>query len=629
MLKLRTFGLAFGSKRIWKAGNTAGFGRLKTACIVSALCVAAGMPAAGQGFTIIHDFAGYATQSGAEPYLAPIQGTDGNFYGTTASGGGGGCTFGCGTIYTFTADDAYSVLYSFPAPDWGPDSGLIQATNGNFYGTTAWGGGSSNCYETNGCGTIYEITPAGVFSTLYSFNEAAGPAQVIQATDGNFYGPTYYGGSSTNCSLGCGTIFQLTAAGTLTTVYSFSGSDGSAPAELIQATDGNFYGITVGGGASGYGTIFQLTAGGTLTTLYSFSTAGGFDPASLIQVKSGNFYGVTLSGGAYSGGTVFEITSTGALTTVYNFCAQKFCADGNEPSTLMQASDGNLYGTTLWGGNEQEGGGTIFEINGATLTRIYKFVTTGGSYLSGQGPQGLVQAADGNFYGTAVSGGTNNNCGNSCGTIFTFGPATATLSNTSFNFGDQALDETSTTHSLTLKNSGVTLLNIINVALNGAFAIATNTCTGQSLASGQQCKVGVTFTPTALGLQTGTLSFTDNAGNSPQTVALSGTGVEPATLTPTSATYAKRAVGTTSPAKTFTLYNRQNVTLTGLAISTTGDFAVSATTCSTSLAAEKECDVSVTFTPTQVGTRTGTLSSSDSAGNSPQTATLTGTGTSN
>ncbi|HWW14100.1 MAG TPA: choice-of-anchor tandem repeat GloVer-containing protein [Candidatus Dormibacteraeota bacterium] len=627
MLKLRTFGLAFRSKRSWKADSAADFRLLKMARIVSALWVAAAAPAAGQGFTVIHDFAGYQTQVGAEPFSAPIQGTDGNFYGTTASGGGGACTFGCGTIYKITADGAFTVLYSFQEPDWGPDSGLIQASDGNFYGTTAWGGGSANCYQTNGCGTIYEITPAGVFSTRYSFNEAAGPSQVIQASNGNFYGSTYYGGSSTNCYLGCGTIFQLTPGGTLTTVYSFGGSDGSAPSVLIQATDGNFYGTTLGGGAGGEGTIFKLTVGGILTTLYSFSGADGFEPASLIQARSGNFYGVTVAGGANNGGTVFEITSAGTLTSVYSFCAQKYCGDGNEPSTLMQASDGNLYGTTLWGGNAKEGGGTIFEVNGGTVTTIYKFITTGGSYLSGQGPQGLVQAAVGNFYGTTVSGGTNNNCGNSCGTIFSFGPATATLSRTSFKFGDQALNETSVAESLTLKNSGVTLLNITNVALSGGFAIATNTCAGVSLTLGKQCTVSLTFTPAALGLQTGTLSFTDNAGNSPQTITVSGTGVEPATLTPTSATYAKQVVGTTSIAKTFTLYNYQNLTLTGIAISTTGDFAVSTTTCSTNLAAKKGCKVSVTFTPTQIGTRTGTLSLSDSAGNSPQTATLTGTGT--
>jgi uncharacterized repeat protein (TIGR03803 family) len=544
MLKLRTFGLAFRSKRSWKADNAADFGRLKMTCIVSALCVAAGMPAAGQGFTVIHDFAGYETEGGAEPYWAPIQATDGNFYGTTASGGRGSCTFGCGTIYKITADGAFTVLYSFREPDWSPDSGLIQATDGNFYGTTAWGGGSANCYETNGCGTVYEITPAGAFSTLYSFNEAAGPSQVMQASDGNFYGTTYYGGPSTNCSLGCGAIFQLTPGGTLTTVYSFGGSDGSQPGVVIQATDGDFYGTTLGGGAAGHGTIFRLTANGTLTTLYSFSGADGIEPVSLIQVKNGNFYGVTVAGGANNGGTVFEITSTGTLTGVYSFCAQKYCSDGNEPLTLMQANDGNLYGTTLWGGNAREGGGTIFEINGATLTTIHKFTLTGGSYLGGQAPAGgLEQAADGNFYGTTAAGGTNNNCGNSCGTVFTFGPATAKLSRASVNFGDQALNETSAAHSLTLKNSGVTLLNVINVALNGEFAIATNACTGRSLTSGQQCKASVTFTPTALGLQTGTLSFTDNAGSSPQTVTLSGTGVEPATLTPTRATYAKQMVG--------------------------------------------------------------------------------------
>jgi len=178
----------------------------------------------------------------------------------------------------------------------------------------------------------------------------------------------------------------------------------------------------------------------------------------------------------------------------------------------------------------------------------------------------------------------------------------------------------------------VTLLNVIKVALNGEFAITTNGCAGRSLSSGQECSVSVTFTPAALGLPTGALSFTDNVGSSPQTVTFSGSGVESATLTPTSSTYTKRVVGTTSSARTFTLLNRQNVTLTGLEISTTGDFAVSATTCSTSLAAKaakKDCEVCVTFTPTQICTRTGTLSLNDIAGNSPQVVTLTGTGASN
>jgi uncharacterized repeat protein (TIGR03803 family) len=625
MLKLRTFGLALGSERM----KTGAVDRLKMTCIVSALCVAAGMPVAGQGFTAIHDFAGYLTESGAAPYAGLIQGTDGNFYGTTTSGGGGGCTFGCGTIYKISAGGAFTVLYSFQEPDWGPSSGLIQASNGNFYGTTAWGGGSSNCYFTNGCGTIYEITAEGVFTTLYSFNEAAGPMSgVIQATDGNFYGSTYYGGLSSNCYLGCGTIFRLTVGGGLTTLYSFSESDGGQPGALIQATDGNFYGFTLGGGAYGHGTIFRLAAEGTLTTLYSFSGADGVEPFAMTQATSGNFYGVAIGGGAYNGGTVFEITPTGTLTTVYNFCAQKYCSDGNEPITLMQASDGYFYGTTIWGGNAKEGGGTIFEISGGTLTTIHKFTPTNGNYLGGQNPDGgVMQAVNGNFYGTTVNGGTNSNCGNGCGTVFTFGPATAKFLKTSIKFGNQALNETSTPLSTTLKNSGVPVLKVSNVAINGEFAIASNTCTGAALTSGQQCMVTVTFTPEALGLHTGTLSFTDNAGNSPHTVALSGTGVLPATLNPSKAKYAAQPVGTTSPQKTFTLANNQTVALTNIAISVTGDFEKSSTTCTTSLAAKSKCTTNVTFKPTLMGTRTGKLSVSDSAKNSPQTASLTGTGT--
>jgi hypothetical protein len=157
------------------------------------------------------------------------------------------------------------------------------------------------------------------------------------------------------------------------------------------------------------------------------------------------------------------------------------------------------------------------------------------------------------------------------------------------------------------------------------FAISSKTC-GTTLAAGAKCKVEVTFTPTALGAAKGTLTFTDNSANNPQTIALSGTGIVPAALTPTSATYLTQSVGTTSPAKTFTLTNNQTVVLTGIAISTTGDFAVSATTCTTSLAAKGRCTISVTFTPTQTGTTTGQLNVSDSASNSPQTSTLKGTG---
>jgi len=200
-----------------------------------------------------------------------------------------------------------------------------------------------------------------------------------------------------------------------------------------------------------------------------------------------------------------------------------------------------------------------------------------------------------------------------------------TLSPTALKFANQVVNTTSNAKTVTLANTGTAALNITGIATSGDFAILSKTC-GSTLAAGAKCKVKVTFTPTVPAKLTGTLTFTDNAPNSPQTVALSGTGVLPATLKPATAKYAAQTVGTTSPPKTFTLTNNQTVTLSSTAISTTGDFAVSAKTCMTSLAPKSKCTISVTFKPTAKGTRTGMLSVSDSAINSPQTSSLTGTG---
>ena len=199
------------------------------------------------------------------------------------------------------------------------------------------------------------------------------------------------------------------------------------------------------------------------------------------------------------------------------------------------------------------------------------------------------------------------------------------VSPSSLSFGKVAVGATSPVKTVTLKNTSSATLDISSVTTSGNFAIFANTC-GATLAEKKSCKVSITFTPTDLGMRTGMLTFTDNAANSPQTVPLSGTGVEPATLTPASAVYAKQKVGTTSTAKTFTLTNSQSVNLTGISISTTGPFAVSASTCGTSLNAKTKCKISVTFTPTQTGTQTGRLIVQDSAGNTPQTSNLMGTG---
>jgi hypothetical protein len=206
------------------------------------------------------------------------------------------------------------------------------------------------------------------------------------------------------------------------------------------------------------------------------------------------------------------------------------------------------------------------------------------------------------------------------------GPA-VTLTPTSLAFGKVVVNTTSTGKNVTLANTGNATLVIASIKTSGDFAPVTSTkpC-GSTLAAGKNCIIRVTFTPTQLGSRTGNITITDNASNTPQTVPLSGTGVLPATLTPTSATYAALTVGTTSPAKVFTLRNNQTVTLNNIVISTTGDFKVSTTTCTTTLAAKTNCTISVVFKPTAVGTRTGKLSVADDATNSPQTSSLTGTG---
>ncbi|MGA7077281.1 MAG: choice-of-anchor D domain-containing protein [Terriglobales bacterium] len=209
-------------------------------------------------------------------------------------------------------------------------------------------------------------------------------------------------------------------------------------------------------------------------------------------------------------------------------------------------------------------------------------------------------------------------------TVAASGPIVS-LSPTSLTFPKTDVGATSKSKTVTLTNTGASTLNITSITPSGDFAVQSTTC-GGTLAPKAKCTVKVTFTPTQVGTRTGTLSFTDNAPGSPQTVALSGTGIAQATLTPASETYSNQKVGTTSKAKKFTLTNNQAVELTGIAISTTGDFAVSAQTCGSSLAAKKKCTIDVTFTPTQTGTRMGQLSVSDSASNSPQAASLTGTG---
>jgi uncharacterized repeat protein (TIGR03803 family) len=182
---------------------------------------------------------------------------------------------------------------------------------------------------------------------------------LVQATNRNFYASADYGGAfPPGCGIGCGTVLELTAWGAPTSdVHSFIGQpDGEFPNGLIQATDGNFYGTAYQGGTNGDGTVFKITPSGTYTTIYglcaqSNCTDGSNPGAALIQATDGNFYGTTTLGGANGGGTIFQITSSGALTTLYSFCSQSNCTDGEyAEAALIQETNGTLYGTTAFGG---------------------------------------------------------------------------------------------------------------------------------------------------------------------------------------------------------------------------------------------------------------------------------------
>jgi|HubBroStandDraft_1064217.scaffolds.fasta_scaffold17147_3 uncharacterized repeat protein (TIGR03803 family) len=407
------------------------FSLAERSCIVLAFCVAAALPSPAQTFTTL---ASFNSTGGYTPNPGLVQGFNGNFYGTTYQSDGGN---GLGTVFEITAAGKLGMLNSFDYSNGAqPVVGLAQASNGNLYGTTSYGG-------TQAAGTVFEVTPAGTLTALYNFcsvistrglcGDGYGGEGIVQASDGTFYGTTTSGGDGAGVN---GTVFKITPAGVLTTLYTFCpdypscGTDGSDPLGLVQGSNGNFYGVTASGGVNAHGTIFEITPAGKLTTLYSFCSltncADGTSPVALVQATNGNFYGTTRMGGSYSSschafgcGTIFEMTPTGKLTTLHTFQL----TDGAEPSALVQATNGNFYGVCGLGTTTDDVG-TIFEITTAgALTALHTFTFTDGAY-----PDGLVQGTDGSFYGTTSAGGANG-----VGAVFSLsaglGPFVETLPN--------------------------------------------------------------------------------------------------------------------------------------------------------------------------------------------------------
>jgi uncharacterized repeat protein (TIGR03803 family) len=382
-----------------------------------------------QTVTNFHTFC-TSCSDGGFPVAGLVQGSDGNFYGTASFGGTNSCD--CGTVFRISSGGTYTSFYSFvgsPNDGDSPNAVLVQGSDGNFYGTTYYGGTGTNC-GSFGCGTVFRISPSGSYTSFYSFvgspNDGAHPydAELLRGSDGNFYGTTSNGGTNN-----LGTVFRINASGGYTNLYFFVGSpnDGGQPkAGLVQGSDGNLYGTTFYGGTStncsnGCGTVFRISTSGNYSNLYSFTgrpNDGATPWAGLVQGRDGNLYGTTFYGGTSTNcslgcGTVFRISLSGNYTNLYSFIG--YPKDGDEPTGgLVQGSDGNFYGITQQGGGNGVSNGTIFRIGSTgNHTNLYSF---GIQPSDGLRPwAGLVQGSDGNFYGTTSQGGSNS-C--KCGTVF-------------------------------------------------------------------------------------------------------------------------------------------------------------------------------------------------------------------
>ncbi|HEV2476533.1 MAG TPA: choice-of-anchor tandem repeat GloVer-containing protein [Candidatus Dormibacteraeota bacterium] len=414
---LTTGGLAVGAHTITAAysGDTANAASASAGLSISV---------AGPAYSLAYSFTGGA-DSGF-PQEGMTQAPDGALYGVTNVQGSG--TYG--TIFRFAPGGSATTLHTLVPADGGLSrSKLLVGADGALYGTSQTSSANS--------GTVWRITTQGAFSVLHTFNGSDGrdPAGgLVQDAAGNLYGLTVTGGT-----LNCGTAYSLSPTGALTTLFSFTcGVDGNGPqGALTFGSDGNLYGVTFKGGADNQGTIFRVTTAGSLTTLYSFTGAGdgALPQAGLLLASDGNFYG-TSSAGVTGRGTIFRITPAGAFTTVYSLTP----GDGSEPlSALVQDSRGNLFGEALFTnpGSSFNQDGTVYELTSTgTFVRLRAMSFSTGTAPSG----GLTIARDGTLYGTNADGGAYG-----AGALFSFtqpGPPSlspSTFSNLSegFNFSLQ------------------------------------------------------------------------------------------------------------------------------------------------------------------------------------------------
>jgi uncharacterized repeat protein (TIGR03803 family) len=322
-----------------------------------------------------------------------VDGHDGFLYGTTQFGG----SLLDGSVFRVGTNGGFMTLVSFDLTNGGsPLAGLILSTNGDFYGTSSAGGAF-------GFGTVWVMTPAGLRSNVYNFkggDEGGTPAAtLVEGADGNLYGSTRDGGIT-----GLGTLFRIAPNGTSTVLHPLAGIDGaSSGGALLESADGALYGTTTAGGLFGRGSVFRLSPAGLFTNIYSF-TGGmdGYNPAGGLALgDDGALYGTTLSNtirGFVFNGTLFRLSTNGLLTTLYslNF------TDGSYPAAgLIQGADGNFYGTTRQGGPNDYG--TLFRMTpNGTVSTLVEF----DGFNDGANPlTALTWGSDNNLYGTTSSGG--------------------------------------------------------------------------------------------------------------------------------------------------------------------------------------------------------------------------------
>lgn len=407
--------------------------RTRSVFVVLLFCAAIAIGATGQTFKVLASFNG---TNGEFPTTRLVQGLNGNLYGTTLGTGSNGSY---GTVFEVTTGGKLTLLHTFCSQancvdGKSPQGGLMMASNLNFYGTTSAGG-------EHGYGLVFKMTSTGQMKTLHNFcsqsqcaDGEAPTAALVEGTNGDLYGTTSGGGANGNY----GTVFEITPAGKFTTLYSFCSvsqcNDGINPqGGLIQGADGNFYGTTYGNSSNQRGSIFKITSAGELTTLYSFCSQtecdDGTSPvADLVQATNGLFYGTASAGGLYGDdGAVFEITRAGVFADLVQFsgaCCGKFPYGG-----LVQGTDGNLYGTTYYGTNGGfYGYGTAYEVTpGGAYSLLYRFCSEENCDDGDLPYGGLMQATNGVFYGTAESGGVTYGAGTIFSLSVNLGPFVTTL----------------------------------------------------------------------------------------------------------------------------------------------------------------------------------------------------------